>query len=132
MTRALDNHGTHAQALEFALNVHDDTLYTYEFLKAWSEGALDEWPEFCEWLDRQPAAPLEAAPAYIVGSIVLYTDRHQRLQQGRVRGIKASWAGYAKPDRLPLIIYRLEHPTYQNGQFYTTAENILGPVEVPA
>lgn len=57
MTRAPCDHGTHAQALEFALNVHDDTLQTYEFLKAWREGALDEWPEYYEWLERQQRGP---------------------------------------------------------------------------
>ncbi len=52
MIRIID-HGTHEQAIEFALYVHNDTLQTYEFLKAWSEGSLEEWPEFYEWLDSQ-------------------------------------------------------------------------------
>ena len=42
--------GTPEHAIRFALEVHDDTLQTYEFLKAWSEGDLVEWPEFIEWL----------------------------------------------------------------------------------
>jgi hypothetical protein len=56
MTRDPSYHGTHEHAVRFALEVHDDTLQTYEFLKAWSEGNLDEWPEFYEWLDQQPLA----------------------------------------------------------------------------
>lgn len=62
MTRSPDFHGTHAQAMEFALNVHDDTLQTYEFLKAWREGDLGEWPEFYEWLDQQPVDPAPWRP----------------------------------------------------------------------
>lgn len=50
-------HGAHEQALNFALNVHDDKLQTYEFLKAWNEGALDEWPEFYTWLDEHSLRP---------------------------------------------------------------------------
>jgi len=57
-------HGTHEHAVRFALEVHDDTLQTYEFLKAWSEGNLDEWPEFYEWLDQQPGQKLSLDRLY--------------------------------------------------------------------
>lgn len=130
MTRAPDFHGTHAQALEFALNVHEDPLQTYEFLKAWREGDLGEWPEFYEWLDQQPTpTPTAAEPAYPVQSVVDYIDRHERPQRGRVRSIDARWAGYASPTSPPLIVYRLEHPTYRNGHFYTTADRIRRRVD---
>lgn len=56
------DHGTHEQAVKFALEVHDDTLQTYEFLQAWSHGNLDEWPEFYEWLDAQQVAPPSLLP----------------------------------------------------------------------
>lgn len=59
MARDPSYHGTHEHAVRFALEVHDDTLQTYEFLKAWSEGNLDEWPEFYEWLDTQSQVDLE-------------------------------------------------------------------------
>lgn len=52
VARAPDDHGTHAEALLFALDVHEDTLQTHEFLQAWSHGSLEEWPEFYEWLDK--------------------------------------------------------------------------------
>lgn len=54
--RPIGDHGTAMQAIDFALDhlsVERDT-----FLKCWREGDLDEWPEFYEWLFRQP----EAAP----------------------------------------------------------------------
>lgn len=56
--RAAGDHGTHEDALAFALDAHDDTLQTYEFLLAWREGALDEWPEFYEWLNARQAVTL--------------------------------------------------------------------------
>lgn len=61
-----------------------------------------------------------AAPKYHVGQIVVYEDRHGRTQSGEVRSIEANWHGWAKSDHPPLIIYRLAHPTYHNGQFYCT------------
>lgn len=51
---ARSDHGTHEDAVRFALEVHDDTLQTWEFLNAWSRGDLGEWPEFYEWLDALP------------------------------------------------------------------------------
>lgn len=51
--RAPGDHGTAEQAIEFALNIHDDTLQTYEFLRGWHDGDLSEWPEYYEWLNKQ-------------------------------------------------------------------------------
>jgi hypothetical protein len=48
--RPFGDHGSAAQALEYAL----DHLAGYAdidvFLRAWREGALDEWHEFYAWL----------------------------------------------------------------------------------
>lgn len=52
--RPMGDHGTSQQAIDFALDVHDDTLETYEFLNAWRDGgAWEEWPEFYVWLAEQ-------------------------------------------------------------------------------
>jgi hypothetical protein len=51
--RPLDDHGTAAQAIEFALDSGDSYLEVDTFLRAWREGDLDEWPEFYEWLEQQ-------------------------------------------------------------------------------
>lgn len=53
MARTLHEHGTYEDAVNFALFKHNDQLQTYEFLKAWNEGDLDEWPEYYVWLDAQ-------------------------------------------------------------------------------
>lgn len=53
MKRESWDHGTHAQAIEFLLYHRQAPGEEYEFLKAWNEGDLDEWPEFYEWLDTQ-------------------------------------------------------------------------------
>lgn len=54
--RWIGDHSTAQQAIDFALDAHDDTLETYEFLKAWREGDLDEWPEFYAWLAKAESA----------------------------------------------------------------------------
>jgi hypothetical protein len=53
--RSPSYHGEYSDAVEFALYHNDDISQTYEFLKAWNEGALDEWPEFYEWLSARAA-----------------------------------------------------------------------------
>src|SRR5580658_5951995 len=67
---------------------------------------------------------LPASPQYYVNELVHYTDRQQRPQTGRVRWIEARWHGWGHGVVEPLIIYALEHPTYTNQVFYTTAKNI--------
>jgi hypothetical protein len=54
--RHLGDHGTYEDALTFALDtdVHDTTDQV-EFLRAWRDGALDEWPEFYTWLAKREA-----------------------------------------------------------------------------
>ncbi|WP_375292097.1 hypothetical protein [Sphingomonas melonis] len=46
--------GTHSQAVEFALKLHDHPEQAYEFLVDWSQGDLARWPDFTEWLERMP------------------------------------------------------------------------------
>lgn len=50
----LNTHGTAVQAIEYALD-HAEAYYNgcFNFLKAWREGDLDEWPEFYAWLAEQ-------------------------------------------------------------------------------
>lgn len=55
--RPLGDHGTANDAVEFILNspqimAPDEGT---EFLRAWREGDLDEWPEFYEWLAEREA-----------------------------------------------------------------------------
>lgn len=62
-------------------------------------------------------------PKYDVGTRVIYTDRHGRIQSGVVRSIEGKWFGYASG---PYLIYRLSHPTYHNGNFYCGEGEITG------
>lgn len=49
--RPAGDHGKASDAIAFALDVAD--LETPEFLRAWREGDLDEWPEFYAWLHER-------------------------------------------------------------------------------
>jgi len=60
--RPLGDHGTAGQAIEFALDKTDYYHEMDDFLRAWREGDLGEWPEFYEWLAEQE----RAAPANTV------------------------------------------------------------------
>lgn len=55
--RPLGDHGTAEQAIEFALLYYDRDMLGQEreFLKAWQDGSLDEWPLFYEWLAKREA-----------------------------------------------------------------------------
>lgn len=51
--RPWGDHGTSAQAIEWALHVNTDGQVE-EFLTEWQVGgAFEEWPEFYEWLAEQ-------------------------------------------------------------------------------
>lgn len=58
MKRALHDHGTAQDAIDYALDalVFDDAHDRLAFLACWQNGALDEWPEFYPWLDRRALA----------------------------------------------------------------------------
>jgi hypothetical protein len=45
--RPIGDHGTASQAIAFALNVGSEAE---DFLRAWRDGSLEEFPEFYEWL----------------------------------------------------------------------------------
>jgi hypothetical protein len=49
--RPCGDHGTAEQAIRYALDHAGNECQ--EFLQAWNEGALDEWPEFYPWLAAQ-------------------------------------------------------------------------------
>lgn len=49
--RMFGDHGTAAQAIEFLLDVQQAPGEETEFLRAWRQGDLDEWPEYYEWLN---------------------------------------------------------------------------------
>ena len=59
--RPLGDHGTASQAIEFLLYHRQAPGEETEFLKAWQEGDLADWPEFYEWLARLEAGS-SAAP----------------------------------------------------------------------
>jgi len=48
--RPVGDHGSHENAMIFALDVIDDSWERDAFLRAWREGDLGEWPEFYPWL----------------------------------------------------------------------------------
>jgi hypothetical protein len=54
--RAPGDHGTAAQAIDFALDFNVCSEPDV-FLRGWREGDLDEWPEFYEWLAAREAKP---------------------------------------------------------------------------
>jgi hypothetical protein len=56
LLKARVDHGTANDAIEYAL-AGNNAAWTQEtvFLTAWQEGDLEQWPEFYEWLDAQPA-----------------------------------------------------------------------------
>lgn len=62
--RQIGDRGTYSHALTFALDVYPDMADgagdSTDFLRAWREGALDEYPEFYAWLAEQEAPPAEA------------------------------------------------------------------------
>lgn len=62
-------------------------------------------------------------PLYARGQVVAYYDRHNRPQHGEVLAIEATWR-FGKD---PLVTYELAHPTYRNGRFVATAQDILTP-----
>jgi hypothetical protein len=74
----------------------------------------------------------KANPKFNVGQIVVYIDRQGREQTGKVYEVEAKWTlwGHAgtKTDVAPYISYRLHHPTYRNGQFHTSEDNIIRSV----
>lgn len=49
--RPCGDHGSAENAIRYALDHAGNECQ--EFLQAWSEGALDEWPEFYPWLAKQ-------------------------------------------------------------------------------
>jgi mannose-6-phosphate isomerase-like protein (cupin superfamily) len=69
---------------------------------------------------------IAAVPAYSRGDKVVYRDRQERVQQGEIKSVEATWHGFAKAGREPLIVYTVSHPTYRNNRFYTTGDSIIG------
>lgn len=65
-------------------------------------------------------------PKYKTGSVVEYTDRHGRICRGKVRSIDGHWWEGCEP----YLIYRLQHPTYRDGNFYCAEDKITGNVKV--
>jgi hypothetical protein len=53
--RPFGDHGPAALAIEFAVDRVDGPGEGEDFLRAWREGSLDEWPEFYEFLTEQGA-----------------------------------------------------------------------------
>ena len=70
--RPLGDHGTGEQAVDWVLNHADiDTrCQPDQFLKGWREGDLLEYPEFYEWLAKQPTVPLSSLPSDIIESLL--------------------------------------------------------------
>jgi hypothetical protein len=67
-----------------------------------------------------------AIPAYSRGEKVAYTDNHGRRQNGHVISIEAHWSSFRNPDKAPLVIYRVTHPTYRNNETTVTPNRIFG------
>lgn len=50
--RPWGDHGTANDAVEYALD-EVDIVEEGDFLRAWREGDLEEWPEFYTWLAKR-------------------------------------------------------------------------------
>lgn len=61
MPRAPGDHGSYAHAVDYAIDVVGDSEGMV-FLRAWREGALDEWPEFYAWIDRRRLVRIPPPP----------------------------------------------------------------------
>lgn len=66
---------------------------------------------------------IPAVPTYKVDDTVRYVDRQHRQQTGVVKRIEASWNS---PERPPLIVYSVSHPTYRDNRIYITDSDIFG------
>lgn len=58
--RPMGDHGTALDAINFALDTSQG-LECEDFLRAWREGDLEEWPDFYEWFAAREAEPAKAA-----------------------------------------------------------------------
>jgi hypothetical protein len=69
MTRAF--HGTGEQAIKWLVEEYREFEHD-AFLRMWHQGDAEaEWPEFYEWLDRQPIATLDLKTAAIDAALCL-------------------------------------------------------------
>lgn len=50
--REFGDHGSANEAIDFALD-HEGTGMTWEFLKSWRQGDLEEWPEYYAFLEER-------------------------------------------------------------------------------
>lgn len=55
--RPFGDHGPAQAAIDFLLDHRQAPGEETEFLRAWREGDLDEWPEFYSWLKRWESRP---------------------------------------------------------------------------
>jgi len=132
MTNAsTSEHGDYADAIEFALHHNDDICQTYEFLKAWSEGALDEWPDFYIWLDGRAASLKEAAPAMTREAVELRSEvlafACLMERQLRANDHKPGWKNdspYALHHRLEQESKELWHAFAQGGDIGVEAADV--------
>jgi hypothetical protein len=69
------DHGTYEDAVRFALDVHDDRLGTYQFLKAWNEGDLLYYPEYYEWLSTRKKTSAQPAPDQVERAREIVAER---------------------------------------------------------
>lgn len=76
--RPTGDHGTHQQAIEFAIDYRlcDDAR---TFLNSWMHGDLAEWPDYYAWLDKQLAACLASEKAPVGGGEPLPVDHIAQL-----------------------------------------------------
>jgi hypothetical protein len=68
MSRAPGDHGTAQDAIDFILDNEGRIAPGEEtvFLRGWNEGALDEWPEFYDWLAVREAREAPAPDLLVV------------------------------------------------------------------
>ena len=92
VTRAPGDYGTAGQAVDWVLDHSQASdAWAADFLRAWREGDLEDWPEFLNWLDaigsdhREPLWPrirgslLAVLATGAVAAAGLYTLTHRFL-----------------------------------------------------
>lgn len=77
--RPFGDHGTGENAISYALL--EEVYDTKTFLDAWAHGDLGEWPEYYEWLAKQPKiSPITDNTAFAVEFGVRCAEKGMNLQ----------------------------------------------------
>lgn len=105
--RPFGDHGTHADALDYINSAIDCAPgEETEFLKAWSDGDLEEWPEYYEWLKDRDQAPQGSDLPLAIGEDAFTAGWKAALEMfdygpnDYPAELHAAWSAYDPPEHL--------------------------------